>query len=465
LRLHDHAALTAAAATGRPLVACFVLDTAGAWAPGGASRWWLHGSLAALARQIARLGGALVLRRGPAASEVAAIAAACGAAEVHCSKSYEPEGRRAEAELHRSLAQRGARLVVHAGELLFDPGQLRSQSGEPFKVFTPFWNACLRSAAIRAPLRLPARLSFAAPAVESEALDAWRLRPVAPDWAGGLRAAWSPGEAAARARLDAFVAAPLEDYRLERDRPDRSGVSRLSPHLRFGEVSVRTVWHAVQAAPAGAGATAYARQLGWREFARHLLWHWPTFASESFRSEFRRFPWRDDSEALARWQRGETGYPLVDAGMRELWHTGWMHNRVRMVTASFLVKHLLLPWQRGAEWFWDTLVDADLANNSAGWQWVAGSGADAAPYFRVFNPLLQGRKFDPDGAYVRRWIPELAALSNDLIHEPSAAPPVLLQAARVEIGGNYPRPLVAHGEARARALAAYATLKTGGGGR
>jgi deoxyribodipyrimidine photo-lyase len=217
------------------------------------------------------------------------------------------------------------------------------------------------------------------------------------------------------------------------------------------------VWHAVRAV-GGEGAEAYARELGWREFARHLLWHWPSFPEASFRAEFRRFPWRDDEDALAQWQRGRTGYPLVDAGMRELWHTGWMHNRVRMVVASFLVKHLLLPWQRGAEWFWDTLVDADLANNSAGWQWVAGSGADAAPYFRVFNPTLQAQKFDPDGAYIRRWVPELARVPSDMLHEPSAAPPALLAAAGVTLGRDYPEPIVEHARARARALEAYARI-------
>ena len=458
LRLHDHAALTAAVASGRPIVACFVLDMS-ATAPGAATRWWLHTSLAALARQVAALGGRLVLRRGSAAREVAAVAAECGAAEVHCSKSYEPDGRAAEAALRELLAVRGARLVVHAGELLFDPTQLRNQAGDPFKVFTPFWNACLRMPEIGAPLPQPARLAFAAPRVASEALDSWQLQPKAPDWAGGLRVAWRPGEAAAREQLAAFAGTPLESYRHERDRPDRSGSSRLSPYLHFGEVSVRTVWQAVRAAPTGEGAAAFARELGWREFARHLLWHWPAFATEPFRAEFRRFPWREDAEALARWQLGATGYPLVDAGMRELWQTGWMHNRVRMVAASFLVKHLLVPWQRGAEWFWDTLVDADLANNSAGWQWVAGSGADAAPYFRIFNPLLQAQKFDPDGAYVRRYVPELAALPTQFIHAPRTAPPLVLQAAGVELGGNYPVPMVEHAQARARALAAYAACQ------
>jgi deoxyribodipyrimidine photo-lyase len=464
LRLHDHAALRAAAAAGRPLVACYVLDERGQAAPGAASRWWLHGSLAALIDALRQQGGELLLRRGDSAEEVAALATACGAVDVHCSKSYEPDGRRAEAQLRGLLEARGARLVVHAGDLLFDPEQLRTQVGEPFRVFTPFWNACRRAEPPGAPLPVPSGLRFARQTVASESLDSWRLRPVAPDWAGGLRAGWSPGEFGARARLAVFLDRSLRDYGRDRDRPDRAGSSRLSPHLHFGELSPRTVWHGALRQGGAEGTEAFVRELGWREFARHLLWHWPAFAKESFRAEFRRFPWRDDPDALARWQRGLTGYPFVDAGMRELWHTGWMHNRVRMVASSFLVKHLLIPWQRGAEWFSDTLVDADLANNSVGWQWVAGSGADAAPYFRIFNPLLQARKFDPDGTYVRRWLPALAGLPTQFVHEPPAAPVATLRAARVELGVSYPWPLVAHGAARARALAAYAAASGARGG-
>jgi deoxyribodipyrimidine photo-lyase len=460
LRLHDNAAVSAAARARQPIVACFVHDAALRWAPGAASRWWLHGSLTALGRDIERRGGALVLRSGATAATVAAVAADCGAAEVHCSKSFEPDGRRCEVELAALLAARGARLVVHAGDVLFDPHGLRTQAGEPFKVFTPFWNACLKAPALAPPQAIPSGLRFASPAVSSETLADWRWLPTKPDWAGGMRSTWQPGEAGASARLEAFVAAAVDGYRAERDRPDRAGTSRLSPYLHFGEISPRAVWHAVRAL-SGEGANAYAREIGWREFARHLLWHFPSFAEESFRAEFRRFPWREDPVALECWQRGMTGYPLVDAGMRELWHTGWMHNRVRMVAASFLAKHLLVPWQRGAEWFWDTLVDADVANNSAGWQWVAGSGADAAPYFRVFNPVLQAQKFDPDGGYIRRWVPELAALPNDMLYEPSVAPPALLAAAGVVLERDYPAPIVAHAHARERALAAHAAATRG----
>ena len=396
LRLADHAALRAAAK--RPVVACYVLDTGGTHAPGAASRWWLHGSLTELAEELQALGGALILRRGAPEVVVPSLAAETNAAEVHCSKSFEPEGRRAEDAVRGALGQRGTELVLHAGALLFDPEVLRTQAGEPFRVFTPFWNACLRADPPAAPLPAPTKIRFAPNGAASDALEDWALLPTDPDWAGGLRETWSPGERAARARLRAFAARAISTYRDDRDRPDRAATSRLSASLHFGELSVRSAWHATRGvgeSSSDASRAAFLRELAWREFARHLLWHWPELASEPLRREFRRFPWRDDAQQLSSWQRGRTGYPIVDAGMRELWHTGWMHNRVRMVAASFLVKHLLIPWQTGAAWFWDTLVDADLANNSVSWQWVAGCGADAAPYFRIFNPTLQGREVRP----------------------------------------------------------------------
>ncbi len=457
LRLHDHNALTAAARTGLPLAPCYVHDEQAADAPGGARKWWLHGSLEALAAQIAARGGTLVLCRGPAARTVAAFAQLNGATEVHCSKSHTPDGRRAETELAALLAARAIRLVRHAGDLLFDPEQIRNQAGEPFKVFTAFWNACRRGDAIGAPLPVPRRLRFVEALASGESLAGWRLRPTDPDWAKELATVWTPGEAAARRRLAEFTAGSLRSYAAARDRPDREGSSRLSPSLSFGEVSPRSVWSA--AVWTDERDCAFLRELGWREFAHHLVWHWPRFTSEAFRAEFRAFPWREDAVGLRRWQRGLTGFPLVDAGMRQLWRTGWMHNRARMVTASFLVKHLLLPWQHGAAWFWDTLLDADVANNAVGWQWVTGSGADAAPYFRIFNPLLQARKFDPDGLYVRSWVPELAALPTKFVHDPGSAPESVLRAADVELGGSYPLPLIAHGDARARALAAYAAAR------
>jgi len=302
--------------------------------------------------------------------------------------------------------------------------------------------------------------------IASENLESWRLEPDHPDWAGGLRETWTPGEAGAQQRLKDFLADGLKAYTGDRDRPDRDGTSSLSPHLRFGEISPRQAWHAVRFAAAehpalSADAEKFLSELGWREFCRHLLHDNPDLATANLQPAFDAFHWKHDSEALAAWQRGRTGYPIVDAGMRQLWHTGVMHNRVRMVVASFLVKHLLVDWREGEQWFWDTLVDADAGNNPGNWQWVAGCGADAAPYFRVFNPVLQGEKFDPDGAYVRRWVPELARLSAKLIHQPWRATPLELKSADVDLGRTYPKPIIDHGQARERALAAYAKLRKG----
>ncbi|MDE2575464.1 MAG: FAD-binding domain-containing protein, partial [Rhodospirillales bacterium] len=303
-----------------------------------------------------------------------------------------------------------------------------------------------------APDRLPA-----APAIASDRLEDWRLLPRRPDWAGGLRASWTPGEAGAAARLAAFLDAGLDGYAARRDLPGIAGTSKLSPHLAWGEISPGAMWHEA-AARGGAGLGVFVNELLWREFSAQLLWHNAELPSAPLRRDFAAMPWREDAPALAAWQRGQTGIPIVDAGMRELWHTGWMHNRVRMVAASFLVKHLMIPWQRGEAWFWDTLVDADLATNAASWQWVAGCGADAAPYFRIFNPVLQGAKFDADGAYVRRFVPELAALPARHIHAPWLAPPAALAAAGIRLGTDYPAPIIDLAAGRARALDAFHAL-------
>ena len=479
LRLSDQAALSAALASGRRVVPVFVLDeaAAGVWAPGGASRWWLDHALAALADALAAAGSGLVLRRGDAAAVIPALARATGAAEVLAGIAIEPWARRQEAAVAAALAAQGTGFRRFRTASLFAPDALRTQAGSGFAVYTPFARAARARAAEPGALRLPAPAPARIPSPplpESDPLDSWGLLPRAPDWAGGLRRAWVPGAAGARTRLAAFLADGLADYAARRDLPGQDGTSRLSPYLHFGEISPTELWFAAApeaadgpAAPSGEkfraarGAEKFRAELLWREFALHLLWHHPDLPEQPLRGAFARLAWRHDPAALAAWQRGRTGIPLVDAGMRELWQTGWMHNRVRMVVASFLVKHLLLPWQDGAAWFHDTLVDADLAANAASWQWVAGCGTDAAPYFRVFNPVLQGRKFDPDGAYVRRFVPELARLDTADLHAPWEAPAAALARAGVRLGREYPVPIVDLSAGRARALAAFAALGAG----
>jgi deoxyribodipyrimidine photo-lyase len=465
LRLADHPALAAAVESDAPVVVAYVLDdeTPGEWKLGGAARWWLHMSLASLDAELRRLDGALTLRHGAVERAVVDLARASNAAAVHVTRRHGPDAAALDDRVRKALEPMGCGFRRFAGSVLFEPEAVPGGKGDGYKVFTPFWRACLQLPEPRTPLVVPNRIAFA-PLPPSDRLSDWGLLPTKPDWAGGLRESWRPGGADAEARLAEFVDGLIADYPERRDKPGAAGTSRLSPHLRFGEISPRQVWHAVKAATHAAGgrhesaADAYLRQLGWREFSWHLLFRHPETVEAPLRPEFRAFPWRNDAAALLAWQRGRTGYPVVDAGMRELWQTGWMHNRVRMVAASFLVKHLLVSWQDGAAWFWDTLVDADLANNSASWQWVAGSGADAAPFFRIFNPVLQGEKFDPAGAYVRRWVPELARLPDKHLHQPWSAPDAVLAAAGVRIGETYPAPIVEHGFARKRALDAFRAI-------
>jgi deoxyribodipyrimidine photo-lyase len=467
LRLADNRALAAAGRAGA-VVPVFILDEAtGARPLGAASRWWLGESLAALDGALRRRGSGLVLRRGDSVAALAEIAAATGATGVTFTQLCEPWSAEFEASVNAALTARGLACQRYAGQLLFDPAGIRTQAGEPFKVFTPYWKACLAAGEPRLPLAEGSQFVPAAGLPASEQLADWELAPSRPDWAAGFRQHWQPGEVGAQAALARFLDGPVGAYADDRNRPDRVGTSRLSPHLHFGEVSPHQCWHAARHAEAaeprfGRGVAAFLRELVWREFSYNLLRHWPHLPTAPFRPEFGRFPWVDDPSGLAAWQRGRTGYPIVDAGMRELWSTGWMHNRVRMIVASFLIKDLMIHWQAGERWFWDTLVDADPANNAASWQWVAGCGADAAPYFRVFNPVTQGQKFDPDGAYVRRWLPELARLPDAFVHAPSEAPALVLREAGVELGKDYPLPIVDHAEARRRALAAFEVVKAGG---
>ncbi|CAN7336528.1 DNA photolyase family protein [Microbacterium foliorum] len=403
LRLADNPALRAAIDRDEPLVMLYVLDeeSPGIRPLGGAARWWLHHSLASLSERVQDLGASLILRRGPAERVVRETVTDTGATAVFWNRRYGGAERDIDTTLKTSLRDDGLEVTSFQASLLHEPWTVKTGSGTHFSVFTPFWRACLALPTPRAPFPAPRSLDGVASAPASDDLDDWNLLPTRPDWAGGLRETWEPGEPAARARLRSFLHEDIGSYDRARDEPSAGATSLLSPRLRWGELSPFTVW---QEAVDADGAAGFLSELGWREFAWHTTFHSPDLATVNLRRQYDAFPWPPlDPAQLEAWQHGDTGIPLVDAGMRELWHTGFMHNRVRMVTASFLVKNLLIDWRRGEEWFWDTLVDADGASNPFNWQWVAGSGADAAPYFRVFNPELQAKKFDPNGLYISQW--------------------------------------------------------------
>jgi deoxyribodipyrimidine photo-lyase len=460
LRIADNPALADAAQRGL-IVPAYVLDDT---PPprgrplGGAARWWLHQSLTRLSRDL----GGLVVMRGDPAVLVPKLAVRVGATRVVWNRCYEPYTIARDSAIKTALTAQGLEVASFNGSLLHEPWTIKTLDGGPYKVYSPFWRACLKLD-VGAPLPAP-KIKLAPLSGLGDTIASLKLLPTKPNWAKGFDAEWTPGEAGAQTRLQSFLASGLKGYADLRNRPDLPNVSRLSPHLHFGEISPRQAWAATQhhaAAHAGVqkDADKFLAEIGWREFAHHLLYHFPTLPDRNWKPSFDAYPWSTNAHHLAAWQHGQTGYPIVDAGLRELWTTGYMHNRVRMVVASFLIKHLRIDWRQGEAWFWDTLLDADLANNAASWQWVAGSGADAAPYFRIFNPMEQGRKFDPDGLYVRRWCPELADLPNDALHAPFDAAPLVLKAAGVVLGKTYPQPLVAHAEARAAALAGYAAVK------
>lgn len=463
LRLADNPALGAALKRGGPLIPVFIWapDEEAEWAPGSASRWWLHQSLRALDADLRAAGSRLILRRGPTESTLRELLKATGAKAVFWNRRYEPAVNTRDSKLTESLRAGGIRVESFNAALLYEPWTIQNRSGKPFQVFTPFWRHCLTQADPPEPLVAPNRIPSPTRWPKSAALEELELEPKV-NWAEGMRRAWQPGAAGAQSQMKRFVSAAFANYGDARNRPDLIGTSRLSPHLHFGEISPRQIWHALRSA-GGSSAwrdSQFLAEIGWREFAHHLLHHFPHTPDKPLRPEFNRFPWRENDAWLAAWQRGRTGVPLVDAGMRELWTTGWMHNRVRMVVASFLVKNLLISWQEGARWFWDTLVDADLAQNTLGWQWTAGCGADAAPYFRIFNPVSQGEKFDPNGDYVRRWIPELAQLPAKWIHQPWTAPAAELARANIRLGQTYPEPIVSLSISREVALEAYAKMRT-----
>jgi len=469
LRLADNPALAAALARGAPVLPIYIVDEAGEglWPAGGASKWWLHHSLKELASSLEAKGSRLVLARGNAQAVLQTTIRTTGANAVFWNRRYEPARIAQDTLLKAALVEGGIEARSFNSALLFEPHTVANKQGGPFQVFTPFWRHCL-SLPIPEPVLLP-RSPWNEPALwpSSLALDALQLLPETP-WDRAFYEVWNPGEAAAARRLKQFLGTTVDRYETGRNEPAADAVSRLSPHLHFGEIGPRQIWAAVKKMsaesgvfPANRGAAKFLSEVGWREFAYHLLYRFPHTPEQPLRSDFAAFPWAKDPDGahFRAWKKGRTGYPIVDAGLRQLWATGWMHNRVRMIVASFLVKHLRLPWTQGAAWFWDTLVDADLASNTLGWQWTAGCGADAAPYFRVFAPVLQGEKFDAKGEYVRRWVPELARLPDAFLHKPWEAPASVLSEAGVTLGETYPRPIVDHATARNAALAAFKTLR------
>ncbi|ODS23362.1 deoxyribodipyrimidine photolyase [Candidatus Endobugula sertula] len=455
LRLYDNPALTAACASGHVLP-IYILDddNAGEFAMGGANRWWLHHSLQSLNK---RLKGRLRLYRGEAQSILKRLVQEHPIQAVYWNRCYEPWRIVRDKSIKGRLEALGVSVKSFNGSLLWEPWQVLKKDRTPYRVFTPFYRrGCLGSSPPREPLP-ESKLRISTGDFGGVSLEDLSLLPRIP-WHQQLEAHWTIGEAGAQARLRDFIHEGLNDYKEGRNFPAKGNTSRLSPHLHFGEISPNQVWHVVKRSGDGDNEDCLLSELGWREFSYSLLYHFPALPHKNWQDKFDRFPWSRAKKALQKWQRGMTGYPIVDAGMRELWQTGTMHNRVRMIVGSFLVKNLLLHWHHGEAWFWDCLVDADLASNSASWQWVAGCGADAAPYFRIFNPITQGEKFDLKGIYTRRFVPELAGLPDKFLYKPWEAPSEVLKAAGIKLGITYPRPIIDLKTSRERALAAYKSL-------
>jgi deoxyribodipyrimidine photo-lyase len=460
LRVQDNLALQVAAASGRPVVCCYVYENDSQ--RGAAQKWWLHHSLSSLSLSLSDIGARLVLRHGETVSQINQLISECGASAVYWNRRYDPQGIAVDTRLKANLRELGIEVETFDGQLLHEPTRIKTGAGNSFKVYTPFWRAFMSSPEPRDPLPAPLKLLSGSDRLSSDRLADWNLLPAKPNWAVGMDKEWQPGENGAHARLTAFVTGAIEGYAEDRNLPYKLSTSKLSPHLAMGEISPFQIWYAaaqIKNAPPR-DLEVFRKELVWREFAYHLLFHFPKLNSANFNASFDRFAWAPiKNEHLIAWQKGQTGYPIVDAGMRELWQTGWMHNRVRMITASFLIKHLLIDWRQGEEWFWDTLVDACPASNPASWQWVAGSGADASPYYRIFNPIIQGEKFDTKGDYVRKFVPELKDMPQQFIHRPWEAPILVLKTAGVALGKNYPMPIVDHATARNRALEAYKATK------
>ncbi|MEM1223673.1 MAG: deoxyribodipyrimidine photo-lyase [Verrucomicrobiota bacterium] len=458
LRLADNSALDAAIKAGSPIIPVYIWspEEAGAWSRGAASKWWLHQALTSLSNDLEERGGKLILRSGSSLAVLRDLIRETGAERVFWNRRYEGHLRELDSEIKRTLREDGVEVDSFNSRLINEPHTVSTKTGQPYKVYTPYFNA-VKSRPVEAPVEpdLDAIL-FPKNLPLSDSLESWGLMPSI-KWYDGLAAHWEPTEAAAQKRLDDFLKKGAENYDTDRDRPDYNGTSSLSPYLHFGQIGPRQVVSALKSRcdMNTNGPFVYLKEIYWREFAYNVLYHFPHTPDAPLQEKYADFPWEHDSEFLTKWQKGQTGYPIVDAGMRQLYAIGWMHNRVRMIVASVLVKHLLQDWKAGAEWFWDTLVDADLASNTLGWQWSGGCGADAAPYFRVFNPMIQGKKFDPEGAYVKQWVPELEKVPKKYIHEPWEMPPGLAESLGVDYGTSYPRPIVEHVDGRSRALAAF----------
>lgn len=457
LRLNDNLALIAAHESQRQILPLYILDdeNSGDWKMGSASRWWLHQSLVSLNKNLI---GNLCLQKGDALTVLKSIIEQHQVKAVYWNRCYEPWRIKRDIHIKKVLVDRDIDVKSFNSALLFEPHTTLKKDGTPYKVFTPFYKkGCLQNNSEPSlPQAKPKKLNLYQ--VDSLPLDDLELIPKI-QWYKQMEKEWKPGEEGAHACLDTFLENGLKGYKEGRNFPTKQNVSRLSPYLHFGEISPRKVWHDAKVMMMSNrcenDGDHFLSELGWREFSNSLLYHFPEMPRKNLQAKFDAFPWREDDEALTRWQKGQTGYPIVDAGMRELWQTGYMHNRVRMIVGSFLVKNLLLHWHHGEDWFWDTLVDADLANNSASWQWIAGCGADAAPYFRIFNPVTQGQKFDSEGGYVRQYVPEIATLPNRFLHSPWEAPEPILQEAKVKPGVDYPLPIVDLKTSRERALAAF----------
>lgn len=460
LRCTDNPALSAACDHNTIVIPLYILDEK-AEALGKAQNWWLHYSLISLESELEKIGLHFCLRRGNPLDQLTKLVSENQIDVVYWNRCYEPSAIKLELLIKKSLEECDVKVITTNGSLLNEPWEIKNKSGHYFKVYTPFWRTCLKQLSIPSPTIIIKNPT--SPQIYSEKLNDWNLLPKKPNWAKAFSHYWQPGEKGAQTKLDEFIKNNLQSYKVNRNVPAKNATSKLSPHLHFGEISTWQVWRAIEEAKLDINCNLMAAEnflssLGWREFCYHLLYHFPDLADTNFKAKFDAFPWSYDDDLLKSWQQGNTGYPIVDAGMRELWHTGFMHNRVRMIVASFLTKDLLIDWRSGTSWFWDTLMDADLANNAFNWQWVAGSGADAAPYFRIFNPVLQGEKFDPKGDYVRQWVPELTKVLNKWIHKPWMAK---ADELGVRLGVDYPKPIVDHDEKRRIALLNYRMINQG----